>query len=71
MGSQLLMDEPLSNLDAVLRSGLRAEIVGLARSLGLTVLYVTHDQIEAQRGRRRQPSAVDSRAAIARTAGVS
>jgi multiple sugar transport system ATP-binding protein len=44
----LLMDEPLSNLDAVLRSGLRAEIVGLARSLGLTVLYVTHDQIEAQ-----------------------
>ncbi|MFI6094340.1 ABC transporter ATP-binding protein [Lentzea sp. NPDC051213] len=44
----LLMDEPLSNLDAVLRSGLRAEIAGLARSLGLTVLYVTHDQIEAQ-----------------------
>ncbi|MFS8103073.1 ABC transporter ATP-binding protein [Lentzea alba] len=44
----LLMDEPLSNLDAVLRSGLRGEIAGLARSLGLTVLYVTHDQIEAQ-----------------------
>ncbi|WP_112261459.1 ABC transporter ATP-binding protein [Lentzea terrae] len=44
----LLMDEPLSNLDAVLRSGLRAEIACLARSLGLTVLYVTHDQIEAQ-----------------------
>lgn len=44
----LLMDEPLSNLDAVLRSGLRAEIASLARSLGLTVLYVTHDQIEAQ-----------------------
>ncbi|HEX8867337.1 MAG TPA: ABC transporter ATP-binding protein [Lentzea sp.] len=44
----LLMDEPLSNLDAVLRAGLRAEIAGMARSLGLTVLYVTHDQIEAQ-----------------------
>ncbi|GLZ31804.1 sugar ABC transporter ATP-binding protein [Lentzea sp. NBRC 105346] len=44
----LLMDEPLSNLDTVLRSGLRAEIVRMARSLGLTMLYVTHDQIEAQ-----------------------
>jgi multiple sugar transport system ATP-binding protein len=43
----LLMDEPLASLDAVLRAGLRAEIGALVRSLGLTTLYVTHDQIEA------------------------
>jgi multiple sugar transport system ATP-binding protein len=42
-----LMDEPLSNLDASLRSELRMEIGGLVRSLGVTTLYVTHDQIEA------------------------
>jgi len=43
----LLMDEPLASLDAALRAGLRAEIGALVRSLGLTTLYVTHDQIEA------------------------
>jgi multiple sugar transport system ATP-binding protein len=42
-----LMDEPLSNLDAQLRAELRAEIVGLQRDLGVTTLYVTHDQLEA------------------------
>ncbi len=42
-----LMDEPLSNLDAKLRSELRAEIAGLQRKLGVTTLYVTHDQLEA------------------------
>ena len=42
-----LMDEPLSNLDAKLRVQMRAEIAGLQRELGVTTLYVTHDQIEA------------------------
>ncbi len=42
-----LMDEPLSNLDAKLRAGTRAQIVELQRSLGTTTLYVTHDQVEA------------------------
>jgi multiple sugar transport system ATP-binding protein len=43
----LLMDEPLASLDAALRAGLRAEIGSLVRSLGLTTIYVTHDQVEA------------------------
>ena len=42
-----LMDEPLSNLDAQLRSQMRVEIKRLQRELGVTTLYVTHDQIEA------------------------
>jgi ABC-type sugar transport system ATPase subunit len=42
-----LMDEPLSNLDARLRMHMRVEIAGLQRRLGITTLYVTHDQIEA------------------------
>ena len=42
-----LMDEPMSNLDAKLRNEMRAEIHGLQRQLGITMLYVTHDQIEA------------------------
>ena len=42
-----LMDEPLSNLDAQLRVGMRAELVELHAQLGITVLYVTHDQTEA------------------------
>jgi multiple sugar transport system ATP-binding protein len=42
-----LMDEPLSNLDAQLRLQMRAEIKRLQRELGVTTLYVTHDQIEA------------------------
>jgi ABC-type sugar transport system ATPase subunit len=42
-----LMDEPLSNLDAQLRVQMRAEIHELQRSLGVTTLYVTHDQVEA------------------------
>jgi iron(III) transport system ATP-binding protein len=43
----LLMDEPLSNLDAKLREELRVELKLLARRLGITTLYVTHDQTEA------------------------
>ena len=42
-----LMDEPLSNLDAKLRNEVRASIIEQQRELGVTTLYVTHDQIEA------------------------
>ncbi|GGQ69420.1 ABC transporter ATP-binding protein [Couchioplanes azureus] len=42
-----LMDEPLSNLDSGLRAELRAEITGMTRELGVTTMYVTHDQAEA------------------------
>ena len=45
--SVFLMDEPLSNLDAQLRNQMRAEIRGLQRRLATTMIYVTHDQIEA------------------------
>jgi len=43
----LLMDEPLSNLDAKLRLGMRAELKRIHRETGITVIYVTHDQVEA------------------------
>ena len=42
-----LMDEPLSNLDAKLRSQMRVEIAKLHKQLGATMIYVTHDQVEA------------------------
>jgi len=42
-----LMDEPLSNLDAQLRAEMRLEIRALQRELGITMVYVTHDQVEA------------------------
>ncbi|MDO5528337.1 MAG: ABC transporter ATP-binding protein [Paracoccus sp. (in: a-proteobacteria)] len=42
-----LLDEPLSNLDAELRGTMRAELAALHRRLGRTMIYVTHDQIEA------------------------
>jgi sn-glycerol 3-phosphate transport system ATP-binding protein len=42
-----LMDEPLSNLDAQLRQDMRREIRALQQRLGITMLYVTHDQVEA------------------------
>jgi multiple sugar transport system ATP-binding protein len=42
-----LMDEPLSNLDAKLRVEMRAEIAALQQKLGVTTIYVTHDQVEA------------------------
>lgn len=43
----LLLDEPLSNLDAKLRDSMRFEIKEIQRALGITVVFVTHDQIEA------------------------
>jgi multiple sugar transport system ATP-binding protein len=45
--SAFLMDEPLSNLDAKLRVQMRAEIARIQSNLGVTTIYVTHDQIEA------------------------
>jgi len=42
-----LLDEPLSNLDAQLRTAMRAELKTLQRQLGITTIYVTHDQVEA------------------------
>ncbi len=45
--SLFLMDEPLSNLDAKLRTSVRGELTELHRSSGLTFVYVTHDQVEA------------------------
>lgn len=43
----LLLDEPLSNLDARLRASMRIEIAKIIRNLGITTLFVTHDQTEA------------------------
>jgi multiple sugar transport system ATP-binding protein len=45
--SVFLMDEPLSNLDAKLRGHMRAELKHMQQELGITTIYVTHDQIEA------------------------
>src|SRR3954466_295644 len=45
--SAFLMDEPLSNLDAQLRVQTRTQIAALQRRLGITTIYVTHDQVEA------------------------
>jgi multiple sugar transport system ATP-binding protein len=45
--SAFLMDEPLSNLDAKLRVQMRAEIARIQQELGVTTVYVTHDQVEA------------------------
>lgn len=45
--SVLLLDEPLSNLDALLREQMRVEIRRIQKSLGITALYVTHDRVEA------------------------
>ena len=45
--SVFLFDEPLSNLDAKLRVRIRLEIRELQRKLGITSLYVTHDQVKA------------------------
>jgi iron(III) transport system ATP-binding protein len=45
--SVLLLDEPLSNLDALLREQMRVEIRRIQKSLGITAMYVTHDRVEA------------------------
>jgi len=51
--SVFLMDEPLSNLDAKLRGHMRAELKHMQQTLGITTIYVTHDQIEAMTLARR------------------
>ena len=51
--SVFLMDEPLSNLDARLRIQMRNELTELHRKLGITFIYVTHDQVEAMTMSRR------------------
>ncbi len=48
-----LFDEPLSNLDAQLRVQMRREIAGCSSELGATMVYVTHDQVEAMTLGRR------------------
>jgi ABC-type Fe3+/spermidine/putrescine transport system ATPase subunit len=48
----ILLDEPLSNLDAHLRDRLRVEIATLVRECGATAIYITHDQAEAFCARR-------------------
>src|SRR5918911_4469401 len=50
-----LMDEPLSNLDAKLRVGMRAQLASLHARLGTTTIYVTHDQVEAPTVLYRRP----------------
>ena len=60
--SMLLMDEPMSNLDAKLRTELRVELAAAHRSTGATTVYVTHDQVEAM--------ALGTRAAVMRAGRV-
>ena len=52
----LLMDEPLSNLDAKLRTQMRVELAGIHKALGNTIIYVTHDQTEAMYSGRQDRS---------------
>ncbi len=63
-----LMDEPLSNLDAKLRVQMRAEIHDLQRRLGVTTLYVTHDQVEAMTLGDRVAVMLDGQPAAGRAA---
>ena len=63
-----LMDEPLSNLDAKLRVQMRAEIARIQRRLGVTTIYVTHDQVEAMTLGDRVAVMRERRAAAARHA---
>ena len=62
-----LMDEPLSNLDAQLRVQMRGEIEALQKRLGVTTVYVTHDQVEAMTMGDRVAVLRDGRAAAGRT----
>ena len=71
-----LMDEPLSNLDAKLRVAMRGELTRLHDRLGVTTVYVTHDQVEAmtlgparRRHARRRPAAVRHAAEALPSAG--
>ena len=61
-----LFDEPLSNLDAQLRDEMRGEIKRLHQELGKTMIYVTHDQIEAMTTRRSHRADARRRASSSR-----
>jgi ABC-type sugar transport system ATPase subunit len=65
--SAFLFDEPLSNLDAALRVNMRLEISELHQQLKTTMIYVTHDQVEAmthgRQDRRAERAATSSRSA--------
>jgi multiple sugar transport system ATP-binding protein len=63
-----LLDEPLSNLDAKLRGYMRVELVELHRRLGRTMVYVTHDQLEAMTMSDRIAVMEGGRAAAVRAA---
>ena len=63
-----LMDEPLSNLDAKLRVQTRAELIELQRRLEATIVYVTHDQVEAMTMGHRIAIMSDGRAPAGRPA---
>jgi iron(III) transport system ATP-binding protein len=65
----LLLDEPLSNLDAQLRRGMRREIREIQRSLGITMVYVTHDREEAEEISDRMALMIAGRLAQVGTAG--
>ena len=66
-----LLDEPLSNLDAKLRTTMRAELARLHERLGITTVYVTHDQVEAMTlGQRVAVHARRRAAAVRRPAGA-
>ena len=73
------MDEPLSNLDAKLRVGMRASLAQLHERLGVTTVYVTHDQTEAMtlgqrvavHARRADPPGRHAAAALPRSRATS
>ena len=67
----MLMDEPLSNLDAKLRNEMRAEIIKLRERINTTFIYVTHDQTEAMTlGDRIVAMAIFSRSALLRKSSI-
>jgi ABC-type sugar transport system ATPase subunit len=57
----VLFDEPLSNLDAKLRDEMRDELKALHREVGVTAVYVTHDQAEVETNISIQPASMLSR----------
>ena len=64
-----LLDEPLSNLDAKLRAHMRAELIELHQRIGKTMIYVTHDQLEAMTMSTASPCSTRAAAAVRHAAG--
>ena len=67
----LLMDEPLSNLDALLRLSFRSELKKIVAAIGTTTVYVTHDQVEARSRCRPQRRSRSRRATRSTSASPS